>query len=85
MASLSRRDFLRAGGIVVLGTAAAACGKGGSSNGGRKTLDQVIHGRQQSVQRDIFEEQQAEAMAAQAAPPAVPPARHRSQKRPASV
>jgi len=39
--------------------------------------------REQSVQRDLYEEQQAEAMAAP--PPPAGTTRHRSQKRPASV
>jgi len=39
--------------------------------------------REQSVQRDLYEEQQAEAMAAP--PPPASTTRHRSQKRPASV
>ena len=39
--------------------------------------------REQSIQRDLYEEQQAEAMAAP--PPPAGTTRHRSQKRPASV
>ena len=39
--------------------------------------------REQSVQRDLYEEQQAEAMAAPPQPAST--TRHRSQKRPASV
>jgi uncharacterized protein YggT (Ycf19 family) len=39
--------------------------------------------REQSVQRDLYEEQQAEAAAAP--PPPASTTRHRSQKRPASV